>query len=130
MNYPKSFTDLVECFKRLPGIGGKSAERLAYHVLSMDKEYVQEFANVLSHFQDNIHYCKKCGHICEGELCEICKDAPRPRHGDFRSGQPDGTGFAGDHHENEHLSCDHSCDKRYRAHQSVPSDFSVTSDLL
>ena len=44
MNYPKSFTDLVECFKRLPGIGGKSAERLAYHVLSMDKEYVQEFA--------------------------------------------------------------------------------------
>lgn len=37
MNYPKSFTDLVECFKRLPGIGGKSAERLAYHVLSMDK---------------------------------------------------------------------------------------------
>ena len=77
MNYPKSFTDLVECFKRLPGIGGKSAERLAYHVLSMDKEYVQEFANVLSHFQDNIHYCKKCGHICEGELCEICKDETR-----------------------------------------------------
>ena len=65
MNYPKSFTDLVECFKRLPGIGGKSAERLAYHVLSMDKEYVQEFANVLSHFQDNIHYC------------EICKDETR-----------------------------------------------------
>ena len=77
MNYPKSFTDLVECFKRLPGIGGKSAERLAYHVLSMDKEYVQEFANVLAHFQDNIHYCKKCGHICEGELCEICKDETR-----------------------------------------------------
>ena len=43
----------------------------------MDKEYVQEFANVLAHFQDNIHYCKKCGHICEGELCEICKDETR-----------------------------------------------------
>ena len=50
MNYPKSFTDLVECFKRLPGIGGKSAERLAYQILSMDKEYVQEFANVLAYF--------------------------------------------------------------------------------
>ena len=37
----------------------------------------QEFANVLAHFQDNIHYCKKCGHICEGELCEICKDETR-----------------------------------------------------
>lgn len=58
MNYPKSFLDLVECFKRLPGIGGKSAERLAYYVLSMDKEYVQEFAHTLMNFQDNIHYCK------------------------------------------------------------------------
>lgn len=52
MNYPKSFLDLVECFKRLPGIGGKSAERLAYYVLSMDKEYVQEFAHTLMNFQD------------------------------------------------------------------------------
>lgn len=50
MNYPKSFTDLVECFKRLPGIGGKSAERLAYHVLSMDKEYVQEFGKCVISF--------------------------------------------------------------------------------
>ena len=77
MNYPKSFTDLVECFKRLPGIGGKSAERLAYHVLSMDKEYVQEFANVLAHFQDNIHYCKKCGHICEGAVSYTHSPSPR-----------------------------------------------------
>ena len=77
MNYPKSFLDLVECFKRLPGIGGKSAERLAYYVLSMDKEYVQEFAHTLMNFQDNIHYCKKCGHICEGDYCEICQDETR-----------------------------------------------------
>lgn len=77
MNYPKSFLDLVECFKRLPGIGGKSAERLAYYVLSMDKEYVQEFAHTLMNFQDNIHYCKKCGHICECDYCEICQDETR-----------------------------------------------------
>lgn len=77
MNYPKSFLDLVECFKRLPGIGGKSAERLAYHILSMDKEYVLEFSKALLNFQDNIHYCKKCGHICEDDLCEICKDDSR-----------------------------------------------------
>ena len=44
MNYPQAFQDLVDCFKRLPGIGGKSAERLAYHVLSMDKKYVDEFS--------------------------------------------------------------------------------------
>ncbi|MFV0393878.1 MAG: recombination mediator RecR [Coprobacillaceae bacterium] len=77
MNYPKAFNDLVECFKRLPGIGGKSAERLAYHVLSMDHKYVQEFADVLSTFQENIKYCEKCGHICEDELCDICTDTSR-----------------------------------------------------
>jgi len=77
MKYPQPFTDLVECFKRLPGIGSKSAERLAYHVLSMDEKYVQEFSQVLSTFQNKIHYCKKCGHICEGDICEICKDESR-----------------------------------------------------
>lgn len=77
MKYPQPFTDLVECFKRLPGIGSKSAERLAYHVLSMDEKYVQEFSQVLSTFQNKIHYCKKCGHICEGDICEICKDELR-----------------------------------------------------
>lgn len=77
MKYPQPFTDLVECFKRLPGIGSKSAERLAYHVLSMDKKYVQEFSEVLNTFQDRIHYCQKCGHICEGDICEICSDESR-----------------------------------------------------
>lgn len=77
MNYPKAFDDLVECFKRLPGVGGKSAERLAYHVLSMDGKYVQEFSKVLATFQSDIHQCKRCGHICEGDLCEICSDENR-----------------------------------------------------
>ena len=50
MNYPKAFDDLVECFKRLPGIGGKSAERLAYHVLSMDKEHVTRICFCIINF--------------------------------------------------------------------------------
>lgn len=77
MNYPQAFQDLVDCFKRLPGIGGKSAERLVYHILSMDKKYVDEFAEVLATIQDKIHYCKKCGHICENEYCDICLDPDR-----------------------------------------------------
>lgn len=77
MSYPQAFQDLIDCFKRLPGIGNKSAERLAYHVLSMDKKYVAEFANVIGNIQDEIHYCKKCGHICEGDLCDICQDSNR-----------------------------------------------------
>lgn len=77
MNYPRSFQNLVNCFKRLPGIGGKSAERLAYYILSMDKEYVDDFSKTLASIHDNIHYCKKCGHICEDEICDICKDKSR-----------------------------------------------------
>lgn len=77
MNYPQAFQDLVDCFKRLPGIGGKSAERLVYHILSMDKKYVDEFAEALATTQDKIHYCKKCGHICENEYCDICLDPDR-----------------------------------------------------
>jgi len=77
MNYPKAFNNLVECFKRLPGVGGKSAERLAYHVLSMDQQYVQEFSDVLATFQSNIKYCETCGHICEDIQCDICIDTSR-----------------------------------------------------
>ena len=68
MNYPEAFQDLVDCFKRLPGIGNKSAERLTYYVLSMEKEYVNDFSKAIGNIQDKIHYCKKCGHICEGEI--------------------------------------------------------------
>lgn len=77
MNYPQPFQDLVDCFKRLPGIGGKSAERLAYYILSMEKNYLDEFSNTIKTIQDKIHYCKKCGHICEDEICDICKDHNR-----------------------------------------------------
>lgn len=77
MNYPRPFQDLVDCFKRLPGIGSKSAERLAYYVLSMEKNYINEFSNSIKTIQDKIHYCKKCGHICEDEICDICKDKSR-----------------------------------------------------
>ena len=72
MNYPRSFQNLVDCFKRLPGIGGKSAERLAYYILSMDKEYVDDFSKTLASIHDNIHYCKNCGHIFENEKSVIC----------------------------------------------------------
>ena len=66
MNYPQAFQDLVDCFKRLPGIGGKSAERLAYHVLSMDKKYVDEFSAAIGSIQTKIHYCKTWRYVNNG----------------------------------------------------------------
>ena len=77
MEYPQSFEELVECFKMLPGIGVKGAERMAYHVLNMDIQQVQRFSQALVDFKKNIRYCKKCGHICEDDFCDICKDPTR-----------------------------------------------------
>ena len=65
MNYPRSFQNLVDCFKRLPGIGGKSAERLAYYILSMDKEYVDDFSKTLA----SIHSASKAFHCTSGLTC-------------------------------------------------------------
>ncbi len=75
--YPQSFENMVNCFKRLPGIGGKSAERMAYHVLSMDEKYVKEFANTLSVFREEIKHCKVCGHMTDQDICQICNDTHR-----------------------------------------------------
>lgn len=77
MEYPVSFNELVECFKMLPGIGTKGAERMVYHVLSMEEEQINRFSQALIDFKKNIRYCQKCGHICEDDICDICKDTTR-----------------------------------------------------
>ena len=77
LQYPESFQQLIDCFKQLPGIGNKNAERLAYHVLSMKEDDTEHFAKALISVKENIHYCKQCGNICEDDSCEICKDQTR-----------------------------------------------------
>ena len=77
MAYPDSFEELIECFKMLPGIGIKGAERMSYHVLDMDQEQVDRFADALTSFKKKIHYCKTCGQISEEDQCDICKDETR-----------------------------------------------------
>lgn len=77
MNYPKSFTELQECLKYLPGIGNKSAERLVYHILEMDMSQVETMCQALLNVKKNLHYCKVCGHLTESDLCEICEDKDR-----------------------------------------------------
>lgn len=77
LQYPETFQKLINCFKQLPGIGNKNAERLAYYILSMKEEDINQFSQTLSSVKKEIHYCKKCGNICEGDLCEICKDTSR-----------------------------------------------------
>lgn len=75
--YPETFQELIDCFKKLPGIGNKNAERLAYHILNMKDEDVEHFAKTLNNTKTKIKHCIQCGNICEDDLCEICKDKSR-----------------------------------------------------
>ena len=70
---------LAENFASLPGIGMKSAQRLAYHVMSMDEEAVNEFAQALIDAKKNVHSCKCCQNLTERELCPICSDDERAK---------------------------------------------------
>ncbi len=77
MRMIKPLARLYEQLRRLPGIGSKTALRLAYHVLDMSKEDVAELAQALLDAKQSIHYCSRCFNLCDSELCEICQDEGR-----------------------------------------------------
>ena len=72
-----SLENLIARLNRLPGIGVKTAERLAYHILSLPGEDVEGLSLALSEAKKNIHYCPICGNFTEDELCDICSDKKR-----------------------------------------------------
>jgi recombination protein RecR len=73
----ESVTRLVQEFARLPGIGKKTAERLTYHVLRVTKPEALALAEAIRNVKENVHYCKVCYNLAEGEQCEICQDPRR-----------------------------------------------------
>lgn len=80
MDYPKSILGLIENFASLPGIGKKTAERLALHVYSnMKEDLIENFAQNLLNVKKNLHPCKLCGNLTEEELCPICLDESRDK---------------------------------------------------
>ena len=70
---------LINQFERLPSIGHKTAQRLAYHVLSMSDEQVQQFVDTVSAAHNNIHRCAVCCNLTEEELCPVCQSSTRDR---------------------------------------------------
>ena len=68
---------LIEHFERLPGIGRKSAQRLAFHVLNMPKERAEDFARCILEAREKIHKCAVCQNLTDEELCPICRDESR-----------------------------------------------------
>lgn len=70
---------LIEHFERLPGIGKKSAQRLAFYVLDMPKEKAADFANAILEAREKIHKCSVCQNLTDAELCPICAATGRDR---------------------------------------------------
>ena len=75
--YPKSIRNLIDCFKYFPGIGEKTAERLAFSVLQMDKEQIKTLSDSLLSVSENIKRCVICNNLSEEKECAICKDNTR-----------------------------------------------------
>ena len=75
----KSVTKLVDSFAKLPGVGHKSAEKMAYSILEMDEEDVEMFSDALRELKAKVHHCPICGAYTEGDICEICSNENRDK---------------------------------------------------
>lgn len=71
--------ELVEAFRRLPGIGGKSARRLAYYLISLPREQTEKFAQTVLHAADSVKRCRVCHNLSDTDLCPVCRDEKRDR---------------------------------------------------
>ena len=77
--YSSHINKLIEQLSRLPGIGAKSAQRLAFHILNMPKDQVEELSASIVNAKANVQYCKNCYTLTDQEICPICNNPRRDR---------------------------------------------------
>lgn len=77
MLYPSSLNNVIENFKRLPGVGQKTAERLGFSILDFSLDDIEDFSKSLLDVKNNLVFCKECGGISDTEICSICSDVTR-----------------------------------------------------
>jgi recombination protein RecR len=75
--YEGAVQDLIDELGRLPGVGPKSAQRIAFHLLAAEPADVSRLAAALQRVKDEVKFCKTCGNVAEGDECRICRDARR-----------------------------------------------------
>lgn len=75
--YPHTFNNLIECYKKLPGIGEKNAERLAFASLELDDEIIEVFSDSIKNLKARTKHCQICDNLSEEDKCEICSDKTR-----------------------------------------------------
>ena len=86
--YPVSVTKLIEEFERLPGIGSKTAQKLAFYVLSMPVEKAHSFAEIIKEVKEKIKLCEVCYNITDSHICSICSGSKRDRFAICVVGEP------------------------------------------
>ncbi|KRM60442.1 recombination protein RecR [Paucilactobacillus vaccinostercus DSM 20634] len=77
MQYPEPIAQLIDSYMKLPGIGAKTAARLAFYTVSMDSDDVTNFAKSLLAAKRDLHFCSICGNLTEEDPCSICRDKQR-----------------------------------------------------
>lgn len=75
--YSRQISKLIQELSALPGIGTKSAQRLAFHILNMPKEQVEELSSAILDAKQNVRYCRECFTLTDEEICPICSDSSR-----------------------------------------------------
>lgn len=80
MIYPETINDLIECYKKFPGIGEKNAERMALYTLELDQEVIDLFVQALKKSKKNIKRCQICNNFSENDICTICANENRNKN--------------------------------------------------
>lgn len=80
MIYPKKLENIIEFYKKLPGIGEKSAERLALATLDLASDQISDFVSSLLEAKEHLHSCHICGHLTDQEICDICSNEDRDKN--------------------------------------------------
>ncbi len=79
MQYIPAFSKLVEEFEKLPGIGSKSAQKMAYYIITSDKSVAKSFSDALLDAKQKIHCCRICQNITDKDICSLCADEKRDK---------------------------------------------------
>ena len=80
MIYPELLQKMISFYKKLPGVGDKSAERMALATLELKKEDISDFSKALLESKEKLHSCQICGHLTENDICNICSDTTRDKN--------------------------------------------------
>jgi recombination protein RecR len=80
MSFPEPLTRLIDELQRLPGIGPKGAQRLAFHMLKGPREHAERLASAIRELKEQVTYCSICNNITDSDPCEYCRSADRDQH--------------------------------------------------